>query len=92
MKRKASVLLAGLLLAVGFVGCNGGKTEEGEVVVYMPDGAPALALAGLMAEDTDTDGVTYNVVPATAIASKVTYKEEEKNADVCVMPLKESPL
>jgi NitT/TauT family transport system substrate-binding protein len=26
-------------------------------------------------------------VPATAIASKVTYKEEEKNADLCVMPV-----
>ena len=88
MKRKVSVCLAGLLIAVGFgVGCNGGKIDEGEVVVYMPDGAPALALAGLMAEDTATDGVTYNVVPATAIASKVTYKDEAQNADLCVMPV-----
>ena len=88
MKRKVSVCLAGLLIAVGFgVGCNGGKIDEGEVVVYMPDGAPALALAGLMAEDTATDGVTYNVGPATAIASKVTYKDEAQNADLCVMPV-----
>ena len=39
------------------------------------------------AADTADDGVDYNVVPATAIASKVTYKEEEKNADLCVMPI-----
>ena len=86
MKRKISIVLASLLFAVGFAACGDGK-EEKEVVVYMPDGAPALALAGLMAEDTAEDGVTYNVVPATAIASKVTYKEEEKNADLCVMPI-----
>ena len=86
MKRKVSILLASLLFAVGFAACSDGK-EEKEITVYMPDGAPALALAGLMAEDTQEDGVSYNVVPATAIASKVTYKEEEKNADLCVMPV-----
>ena len=86
MKRKVSILLASLLFAVGFAACSDNK-EEKEIIVYMPDGAPALALAGLMAEDTQEDGVSYNVVPATAIASKVTYKEEEKNADLCVMPV-----
>ena len=86
MKRKISIVLASLLFAVGFAACSDGK-EEKEITVYMPDGAPALALAGLMAEDTQEDGVSYNVVPATAIASKVTYKEEEKNADLCVMPV-----
>ena len=85
MKKKISVLLAGLLFAVGFAaGC---KKEQDEITVYMPDGAPALAMAQLMAEDKEDDGVTYNVVPATLIASKVTYKEEEKNADLCVMPV-----
>ena len=86
MKRKLSVVLAGLLFAVGFAaGC---KDKNGdEITVYMPDGAPALALAGLIAEDTVEDGVSYNVVPATMIASKVTNKDEEKNADLCVMPV-----
>lgn len=95
MKRKISILLAGLLFAVGFAaGCKEkgeGSSEsaqnEKEITVYMPDGAPALALAGLMAEDTETDGVTYNVVPATMIASKVTNKDNDKNADLCVMPV-----
>ena len=86
MKRKISIVLASLIFAVGFAACGDGK-EEKEITVYMPDGAPALALAGLMAEDTEEDGVSYKVVPATAIASKVTYKEEEKNADLCVMPV-----
>ena len=86
MKRKISIVLASLLFAVGFAACGDNK-EEKEITVYMPDGAPALALAGLMAEDTQEDGVDYNVVPATAISSKVTYKEEEKNADLCVMPV-----
>ena len=85
MKRKISLVVAGLMLASGFaMACN---KEQEEIAVCMPDGAPALALAGLMAEDTDGDGVSYNVVPASLIASKVTYKEESKNADLCVMPV-----
>lgn len=85
MKRKISLFLAGLTLVAGFAfGC---KENQGEITVYMPDGAPALALAGLMAEDTEEDGVTYNVVPATMIASKVTNEDNTKNADLCVMPV-----
>ncbi len=72
--------------ATGFSGCQK-DIPEGEVSVYMPDGAPALALAGLMAEDTEEDGITYRVVKSDLIASKVTYKAEDKNADFCVMPL-----
>lgn len=86
MKRKISVLLASMLFAVGFAaGCN--KEDKEDITVYMPDGAPALALAGLMAEDKEGDGVSYNVVPATKIASTVTYKDEARNADLCVMPV-----
>ncbi len=68
------------------VGCQS-KLPQGEVTVYMPDGAPALALAGCMAEDTEDDGVTYRVVKADLIASKVTANDEDKNADFCIMPL-----
>jgi NitT/TauT family transport system substrate-binding protein len=53
----------------------------------MPDGAPALAMAQMMAEDTPDDGVTYKVVDASKIAIKVTYKDEAQNADMCVMPV-----
>ena len=89
MKRKVSIMLAGMVFAVGFaVGCGEkGQTPDKEIFVYMPDGAPALALAQMMAEDTPNDGVTYKVADASKIASKVTYKEEAQNADMCVMPV-----
>jgi hypothetical protein len=44
-------------------------------------------MAQMMAEDTPDDGVTYKVVDASKIASKVTYKDEAQNADMCVMPV-----
>ena len=53
----------------------------------MPDGAPALALAKLMYEDEKDDGVTYRVVKSDVIASKVTYTDMQKNADLCIMPI-----
>ena len=72
-------------LTAAFVSC-GEKSQE-EITVYMPDGAPALALAQLMHEDTEEDGVRYSVVAPSAIASKVTYEKADENADLCVMPL-----
>ena len=66
---------------------NSGKDALEEITVYMPDGAPALALAQLMYEDTDKDNVSYYVTKADAIASKVSYEDGAKNADLCVMPL-----
>lgn len=73
------------LVALG--GCGAEKIPAEEVTVYMPDGAPALALAELMAKDTEDDGVTYRVVDASMIASKVSGQVEEENADFCVLPL-----
>ncbi len=83
-KRLALPLVGVSLFSMLAVGCN--KKEE-ELTVYMPDGAPALALAGLMAEDTKEDGVSYRVVNPQKIATTVTYEKEEKNADLCVLPL-----
>ena len=60
---------------------------EREVTVYMPDGAPALALAKMMSEDTEEDGITYKVVDPTLISTVVKYEDESKNADLCVMPV-----
>ena len=57
------------------------------VTVCMPDGAPALAMAKMMADDTETDNVEYKVVATDLIASKVTNKDMEKNADLCVLPV-----
>ncbi len=73
--------------ALGILGGCGEKLPPNEVLVVMPDGAPALALAKLMAEDKEEDGVTYRVVDSNAISLSVTGKESAKRADFCVLPL-----
>lgn len=64
------------------------ESPLGEISVYAPDGAPALALAGLMAGKVGTDGfaqkVNYNIVDATTIN---TYVTGEAKADICVLPV-----
>lgn len=71
------------------VGCmlGGCKDKQEDLTVYMPDGAPALAMAKLMHEDTETDGVVYQVVKSDLIAAQITNKDESKNADLCVLPV-----
>ena len=87
--KKAIGILLGLTMVAGcaMVGCNRDDIPAEEITVYMPDGAPALALAGLMHEDKADDGVTYRVVDAAQIAATTTNKDKEKNADLCVMPV-----
>ena len=88
--KKWTALLCAAVCGVGcmatLTACNKDKLDR-EVTVYMPDGAPALAMAGLMAQDTEDNGISYFVTKADGIASKVTYKDETQNADFCVMPL-----
>lgn len=89
MKNRISkIILASVLLASGVLGvaCKS-DAPDGETIVYMPDGAPALALAKLMHEDKEDDGVSYYVVDAKTIASKVNNKDADKNADLCVLPV-----
>ncbi len=88
-KKIALGLAACLSLGLFALGVCGGETKipTEEVTVYMPDGAPALALAELMAKDTQDDGVTYRVVDASLIATKVSGQVEAENADLCVLPL-----
>jgi hypothetical protein len=55
------------------------------VSVYMPDGAPALALAQLMAEEMQFGAtVSYHVVTSESIAATVTGNNPQ--ADICVLP------
>ena len=84
MKKVIAVILAALGALTAFSGCN--KPQE-EIVVCMPDGAPALAMAKLMKEDTEDDGVTYKVVKSDLIGAQVSFNDSSKNADVCVIPL-----
>lgn len=72
--------------ALCFSGCKE-DIPAAETTVYMPDGAPALAFAGLMSEDTADDGVTYRVVAPALIKTKVSYEDADDNADFCVLPV-----
>ena len=85
VKNITAIICAAFCAVAGFA-CKR-EPPQGEWTVYMPDGAPALALAKLMQEDEEEDGICYRVVRADLIASKVTNKEESKNADLCVMPV-----
>ena len=82
-------LVAVLAVCFGFacfgVACK--KDTNEKIRVYMPDGAPALALAYAMHQDREDDGVYYEVVDAQNIQSYLTYKDEKKNAEFCVLPL-----
>lgn len=85
--KKRTLVLAAVLALGAFAGCEGQSATAEEVTVYMPDGAPAIAMAGLMHADTEDDGVTYRVVASSVIASKVTNEDMEQNADLCVLPV-----
>lgn len=86
-----TVVVALLCACIYAIVSDFGKGKK-EITVYAPDGAPALALAKLLHEDTDTDGTTYRIVSANGIEARVTYDEEKKNADVCVLPLTDANL
>ncbi len=84
----ATVLLAviSVVAAIGFTACNNGSATV--IDVYAPDGAPALALAKLMHEENDFgENVSYHIVDAGTLASRVTAEEEDKNADLIIMPV-----
>ncbi|MBQ8684972.1 MAG: hypothetical protein IJ514_02225 [Clostridia bacterium] len=88
--KKKTVILAALSVLTAACGAFGGCQKgvpEGEVSVYMPDGAPALAFAKLLHEDTAEDKIAYRVVSPTVVQTKVTNEEESKNADFCVLPV-----
>ena len=86
MKKFFAGLLA-IVCCLSSFGCFGLGDKSNDLTVYMPDGAPALAFAKLMHEDTEDDGFEYKVVSPTVIKTKVTYKDDSKNADLCVLPV-----
>ena len=70
-----------------FCGTLGTASQPSEISVYMPDGAPALALAKLMNEENQfgQTSVEYNVVPANTIGAQVNGADPA--ADICVLPV-----
>ena len=91
MKKFLTAFFGALIVcasALGFTACGNGG---GSIQVYVPDGAPALAIAQLMAEDMQFGKeVDYNVVDADGITSNVTYDDMSKNADLCVLPVNDA--
>ncbi len=100
MRKFLSILLA-LALSVSMVACGANNTTDtpsptpngdtGSVPttlkVYMPDGAPALAMAVEMMNPTASDKykLDMTVVDASTIATYVTG--DSPKADVCIMPV-----
>jgi ABC-type nitrate/sulfonate/bicarbonate transport system substrate-binding protein len=69
-----------------FDGSVGTQSYEGSVSVYMPDGAPALGLAKLLAgEEEIAARAEFHVVDATTIQTYVTGTSPK--ADICVLPV-----
>ncbi len=79
-KRKIAAFAAVALGCVSLTGCA--EHRDGtEYKIYMPDGAPALAMSALM--DSGFEKTTFTVVPASAIAARVSTGE----ADLAIMPI-----
>lgn len=89
MKKFLAALIGTLFVAlslVGFTACANG--DESKISVYAPDGAPALSIARLISENTDLGKeMSYHVVGSEEITSCVTYENDSKNADLCILPV-----
>ena len=83
MKKIVGLLLSLVLLASGF---SCGRATPETVDIFAPDGAPALALAYAIKENTRED-VRYTVVEASTVPAFVSFEDKNKNADICVLPV-----
>ncbi len=73
-----------LTLAFSLTACN--RNFEGDVNVYMPDGAPALAFSKLMHDENKlgkNEKLTYTVVPAASISTVVA----NETAEIALLPV-----
>ncbi len=90
MKKFLAALTGALIVALSAVGlcaCGGGS-DGGKISVYAPDGAPALAIARLISEKPDLGKeINCKIVGAEEIKTYVTYEDESKNADLCILPV-----
>ncbi|MBR7159896.1 MAG: hypothetical protein IKD20_02550 [Clostridia bacterium] len=73
-----------LLLSIALCLLAGCTHSSDTIKVYMPDGAPSIALAHTMHDDC-IEGVEYHVVSPTTIVS--TVSGGNPLADVCILPI-----
>ena len=87
MKKFLTVIVTAIMCALCALGVAGCKKDGEKWQVYVPDGAPALALAPLMVGGyfAPEQEFGYSVVQATAIQAYVTG--ESPKADLCVLPV-----
>lgn len=78
--RMLTALVLSVFMGVGLVGCG----DEMDIEIYMPDGAPALAMAKLMHDDNEFGvDVDYNVVSSNNISNYII----QKRADIAILPI-----
>lgn len=82
--KKFFAIISTVLLCLALVFCAAGcNKDNGKLKVFVPDGAPALSVAGI--SQTDANGYfTVSVVKAETISAYVSGKME---ADVAIMPV-----
>lgn len=78
---KILAVMASAILALSFAACGNG--EKVKVKIYMPDGAPAVALSAFMANGYDN--TDFTIVNASTIAAHVAGKTAD--ADMAIMPI-----
>jgi NitT/TauT family transport system substrate-binding protein len=81
--KKILIVIMSAVMAFMLFGCGTEKTNN-NIEVYTPDGAPALALAKLMAEDMQFEKtVNYSVISASNIGATIA----QKTADIALIPV-----
>lgn len=91
MKKFLTAVLSAVLMGVTALGFSACANESTGIKVFVPDGAPALAIAQLMAEENKFGkDVNYHVVDANSITTHVTYEDMSRNADICVLPVNDA--
>ncbi len=76
MKKVFIALL--MILSFGLFSCK--SEEKNNVNIYLPDGTPALALANVLADEMKN--TTFNIVPASEIAARVSTSD----CNMAIMP------
>ncbi|MBR7110344.1 MAG: hypothetical protein IKC83_00560, partial [Clostridia bacterium] len=79
----AILLVFVLILSFSFAGCT--PEDRKDIVIYVPDGAPALSMASLMEENATLSGrkVTVHVSSGEIVKAKLLAKE----ADIVILPV-----
>ena len=85
MKRLLTIVLSAMLLLFGLTSAIACKDNNDNIIqIYMPDGAPALAMSKLMHDNNQFDmEVNYTVLASSNIANTIV----NKTADIAILPV-----